>query len=74
MGLVVTNSTFRLPPSRLPIGKLQQDAAENDILRSQTNFVLLSQMYQNSVDTVNSYPGVEVDSNHDPFSQFATSN
>ena len=59
--LVVTNTLFQQPPRRLYTWK-----SPGDIVRNQIDYILVSQRYRNSLKQVKTYPGADVNSDHNP--------
>ena len=59
--LVVTNTLFQQPPRRLYTWK-----SPGDIVRNQIDYILVSQRYRNSSKQVKTYPGADVNSDHNP--------
>ena len=59
--LVVTNILFQHPPRRLYTWK-----SPGDIVRNQIDYILVSQRYRNSLKQVKTYPGADVNSDHNP--------
>ena len=59
--LVVTNTLFQQPH-----GKLYTWKSPGDIVRNQIDYILVSQRYRNSLKQVKTYPGADINSDHNP--------
>jgi hypothetical protein len=60
---VITNTWFKLPARRLYTWKHPADSSER-ILRNQIDFIMINHRYRNAIKKVQTYPGADVDSDH----------
>lgn len=63
--LVISNTLFKLPKRRLYTWKAPGDD-EVRIIRNQIDYILVNKKFRNSVKTVKTYPGADIDSDHNP--------
>lgn len=63
--LIITNTFFKLPNRRLYTWKSPADGIRG-IVRNQIDFILIKERYKNSVKSVKTYPGADIDSDHNP--------
>lgn len=59
----VTNTWFRLPPRRLYTWRSPNDSPGN-IIRNQTDFILINKCFRSSINKVSTYPGADIPSDH----------
>lgn len=62
---VVTNTRYRLPPRKLYTSKSPRDAY-GKIIRNQIDYTLVNRRYRNSCSSVKTYPGADLQSDHNP--------
>uniref|UniRef100_A0A8D8SXR8 Craniofacial development protein 2 n=1 Tax=Cacopsylla melanoneura TaxID=428564 RepID=A0A8D8SXR8_9HEMI len=63
--LVIMNTFFELPPRRLYTWTSPQDGKkEGLIVRNQIDYVLINQRYRNSCKSAKTYPGADINSDH----------
>lgn len=63
--LVITNTFFKLPPRRLYTWTSPAHSPEH-IVRNQIDFVLVNKRFKNSFKSAKTYPGADVNSDHNP--------
>uniref|UniRef100_A0A8D8SJV6 Craniofacial development protein 2 n=1 Tax=Cacopsylla melanoneura TaxID=428564 RepID=A0A8D8SJV6_9HEMI len=63
--LVVMNTWFKMPPRRLYTWKSPMNKADK-IIRNQIDFILVNQRFRNSCTSVKTYPGADINSDHNP--------
>ena len=59
--LIITNTMFKQHPSRLYTWK-----SPGDVRRNQIDYILISRCHRNSVKNVCTYPGADINSDHNP--------
>lgn len=64
--LIVLNTFFKLPPRRLYTWKSPKDNGEDVIIRNQIDYILVNARYRNSFTSVKTYPGADIQSDHNP--------
>uniref|UniRef100_A0A2A4JBK9 Reverse transcriptase domain-containing protein n=1 Tax=Heliothis virescens TaxID=7102 RepID=A0A2A4JBK9_HELVI len=62
---VVTNTFFKLPPRRLYTWTSPAHTPEH-IVRNQIDFILVNQRFKNSIKSAKTYPGADINSDHNP--------
>lgn len=63
--LIITNTFFKLPNRRLYTWKSPADKPENRV-RNQIDYILINNRYKNSVKSTKTYPGADINSDHNP--------
>ena len=63
--LMVANTFFKLPPRRLYTWKSPADSPTH-MVRNQIDFVIINKRFRNNVKSVKTYPGADVNSDHNP--------
>lgn len=63
--LIIANTLFKLPPRRLYTWTSPAHTAKN-IVRNQIDFVLVNERFKNCVKSAKTYPGADVNSDHNP--------
>lgn len=63
--LIVANTFFQHPPRRLYTWSSPKDN-ESNLIRNQIDFILVNERFKNCIKNVKSYPGADVNSNHNP--------
>lgn len=64
--LVITNTFYKLPDRRLYTWTSPRDDGEDHIIRNQIDYILVNQRYRNSFTSVKTYPGADIQSDHNP--------
>lgn len=62
--LVIMNTFFKLPPRRLYTWKAPKDGKNGTIIRNQIDYIMVNQRYRNSCKVAKTYPGADIDSDH----------
>lgn len=62
--LVIMNTFYKLPDRRLYTWKSPRDDGEISIIRNQIDYILVNQRYRNSFTSVKTYPGADIQSDH----------
>lgn len=63
--LIITNTLFKLPNRRLYTWKSPADKPEHTV-RNQIDYILINNRYKNSVKSTKTYPGADINSDHNP--------
>lgn len=63
--MVITNTMFRLPKRRLYTWTAPGNTKEH-LIRNQIDFMLVNKRYRNSITSIKTYPGADINSDHNP--------
>ena len=63
--LMIANTFFKLPDRRLYTWKSPKDSPGNRV-RNQIDYILVNNRYRNSVKAAKTYPGADINSDHNP--------